>query len=151
MMSDVAIKVENLGKLYRLGLKEEVYDTLAASMWSWVKAPLRNYKRLRSLNTFGIDEEADDLLWAIRNVSFEVKTGEVVGIIGRNGAGKSTLLKVLSRISEPTTGRAIINGRVGSLLEVGTGFHNELSGRDNVYLNGTILGMSKKDIDRKFD
>ena len=151
MMSDVAIKVENLGKLYRLGLKEEVYDTLAASMWSWVKAPLRNYKRLRSLNTFGIDEEADDLLWAIRNVSFEVKTGEVVGIIGRNGAGKSTLLKVLSRISEPTTGRAIINGRVGSLLEVGTGFHNELSGRDNVYMNGTILGMSKKDIDRKFD
>jgi lipopolysaccharide transport system ATP-binding protein len=150
-MANTAIQVDKLGKLYRLGLKEETHDTLAENLWSWVKTPLRNYKRLRGLNTYGIDEDSDELFWALKEVSFTVDTGEVVGIIGRNGAGKSTLLKVLSRITEPTRGRALINGRVGSLLEVGTGFHHELTGRDNVYMNGTILGMSKTEIDRKFD
>ena len=140
---------------------------------SWVTAPLNNYKRLRKLTHFdapvsGLSSpvsgqslpvsgqpsavsEGTDLIWALENVSFEVKQGEVVGIIGRNGAGKSTLLKLLSRITEPTRGRAIINGRVASLLEVGTGFHGDLTGRENIYLNGTILGMTKKWVDKKFE
>jgi lipopolysaccharide transport system ATP-binding protein len=150
-MSETAIKVENLSKLYRIGLKEQIHDTITGAMVSWLKAPLKNLRNLRRLNTFNGDGESDDLIWALKDISFEVKHGETLGIIGRNGAGKSTLLKVISRITEPTSGQVTINGRVASLLEVGTGFHPELTGRENIYMNGTILGMTKKEIDRKFD
>ena len=152
MMNDIAIRVENLSKRYRIGLKDQMHDTFAGAMMAFVKRPIRNLRNLRRLSSF--DENgspAEDILWALRDISFDVKRGEVVGIIGSNGAGKSTLLKVISRITEPTSGRVIMRGRVSSLLEVGTGFHPELTGRENVYLNGTILGMRKKEIDRKFD
>jgi lipopolysaccharide transport system ATP-binding protein len=143
-MSDVAIRVEGLGKRYRIGGPKERYRTLRDQIGRAVSAPLRALRRR--------GEAADDrTFWALRDVSFEVKRGEVVGIIGRNGAGKSTLLKILSRITEPTTGEVALYGRVGSLLEVGTGFHPELTGRENVFLNGAILGMKREEIARKFD
>ena len=159
-MSRPVIEVEGLGKAYRLGAREEVPDTLLGAARQVLGNPLRNLRALRGLNTFGsVGEDgggengvaADGTMWALRDVSFTVSEGEVVGVIGRNGAGKSTLLKVLSRITEPTVGRAVIRGRVSSLLEVGTGFHPELSGRDNIYMNGTVLGMTKREIDRKFE
>jgi lipopolysaccharide transport system ATP-binding protein len=150
-MSNKAIIVENLSKRYRIGLKEKIHDSIAGAIASWARAPLSNYNRLRNLSRFEENGEADDIIWALRNVSFEVNEGEVLGIIGRNGAGKSTLLKVLSRITDPTSGTVRIKRKVSSLLEVGTGFHAELTGRENVYLNGTIIGMSKKEIDKKFD
>jgi lipopolysaccharide transport system ATP-binding protein len=141
-----AIQVTNLGKRYRItGADKAPYRTLRESLTGLATAPLR-----RLMGRGAASAEASDF-WALKDVSFEVQPGEVVGIIGRNGAGKSTLLKILSRITKPTTGRVEINGRVGSLLEVGTGFHPELTGRENVYLNGSILGMSRKEIDRKFD
>ena len=146
-MSDVVIRVENLSKHYRLGaiggvtLREDVQR-------GWAK--LRGKPDpLAPLNTNGKPSTSD--IWALREVSFEVCRGEVMGIIGRNGAGKSTLLKILSRTTAPTLGRALVNGRIGSLLEVGTGFHPELSGRENIYLNGSILGMRKAEIDRRID
>jgi lipopolysaccharide transport system ATP-binding protein len=150
-VSDIAIKVENLSKRYRIGLKEELHDTFGGALTSWVKYPLANFKRLQKLSRFSENGDSDDIIWAIKDVSFEVKRGEVLGIIGKNGAGKSTLLKILCRITEPTSGEASIHGRVASLLEVGTGFHPELTGRENIYLNGTILGMTKVEVDSKFD
>ena len=140
-MSDTAIAVEHLSKRYRLGGRQK-YRTLRDSLTDAFAAPFR--RRAKS-------EESAEAFWALDDVSFSIKHGEVVGIIGRNGAGKSTLLKVLSRITEPTKGEVRVHGRVASLLEVGTGFHPELSGRDNIYLNGAILGMKKAEIRRKFD
>jgi lipopolysaccharide transport system ATP-binding protein len=138
---DVAIRVENLGKMYRIGAARERHDTLRDALVHGARALLRRDGQ----------SPEDNAIWALRGVSFELGRGEVVGIIGRNGAGKSTLLKILSRITEPTVGRADLYGRVGSLLEVGTGFHPELTGRENIYLSGAILGMKKVEIDRRFD
>ena len=151
-MPDTAIKVENLSKRYRIGLREKRHDTFGAAVLHLATSPIRNLGRLRRLSRFSPDgKEPEDVIWALRDVSFEVKEGEIVGIIGRNGAGKTTLLKILSRITTPTRGRAVVHGRVSSLLEVGTGFHPELTGRENVYLNGTVLGMRRQEVDRKFD
>jgi lipopolysaccharide transport system ATP-binding protein len=137
------IKVEGLGKRYRIGAQQSPYGSLRETLAGAVRAPLRLWQRASN--------DAQSTFWAVKDVSFEVQPGEVVGIIGRNGAGKSTLLKLLSRITEPTAGRIELYGRVGSLLEVGTGFHPELSGRENIFLNGAILGMSRTEIARKFD
>src|SRR5262245_11082719 len=142
-MSDVAIRVENVGKRYRIGAERAGYKTLRDSLLSTAKAPLRWLQGKRS--------PAPEPFWALRDVSFDVRPGEVVGIIGRNGAGKSTLLKVLSRITEPTLGRVELFGRVGSLLEVGTGFHPELTGRENIFLNGAVLGMRRSEITNRVD
>jgi len=150
-MSDIAIKVENLSKRYRIGAAEIQHDTFLSAIGSWMKSPASNYHKLRRLSSFSENGSEEDVIWALKDVSFEVKQGEVIGVIGHNGAGKSTLLKVLSRITAPTEGRIELNGRVASLLEVGTGFHPELTGRENIYLNGTILGMTKVEVDRKFD
>ena len=140
-MNHIAIRTENLSKQYQIGVRNR-HDTLRDQLMAGVRS-------LFSRN--GAAPERDGSFWALKDVSLEIKKGEVVGIIGRNGAGKSTLLTILSRITAPTEGFAEIRGRVGSLLEVGTGFHNELSGRENIYLNGAILGMKKAEIDRKFD
>jgi lipopolysaccharide transport system ATP-binding protein len=150
MISDFAIRSENLGKQYRIGSQLGKYPTLRDKLADAVAAPLRRVGKLLRGEATGA-AELDETIWALRDVSIEIRRGELVGIIGRNGAGKSTLLKILSRITEPTVGFVDIRGRVGSLLEVGTGFHNELTGRENVYLNGAILGMKRDEIDRKFD
>jgi lipopolysaccharide transport system ATP-binding protein len=144
-MSDTTIRVDNLGKMYRIGAAEKQSRNGWRALGDLAMSPFDYLRRM------GRPPTEEETLWALRDVSFEVKRGEVVGIIGRNGAGKTTLLKILSRITEPTEGRAEIHGRVGSLLEVGTGFHPELTGRENIYLNGAILGMRKVEIDHKFD
>ena len=155
----LAIKVKNISKCYRIGTKVDKSENFINAILNFIKSPVSNYRKYKSLYTFddikpeqnGSENSSSDVLWALNNVSFEVKQGEALGIIGANGAGKSTLLKILSKVVSPTTGRIEIKGKFSSLLEVGTGFHPELTGRENVYLNGTILGMSKKEVDRKFD
>src|SRR5262245_57863367 len=145
-MSDQAIQVRGLSKRYTIGQRQP-YQTLREAIVSAAGAPLR---RLRN-RSVPRESEDDRQIWALRDVSFEVKSGEVLGVVGPNGAGKSTLLKILARITEPTEGYADVFGRVGTLLEVGTGFHKELSGRDNIFMNGAVLGMKRAEIARKFD
>jgi lipopolysaccharide transport system ATP-binding protein len=144
-LSTTAIRVRNLSKQYQIGARERGYRTFQEALIKAVKSPFERFRRLSGR------AGAAESFWALRDASFDIQEGEVVGIIGRNGAGKSTLLKILSQITEPTTGEVELHGRVGSLLEVGTGFHPELTGRENVYLNGAILGMKRAEIKRQFD
>ena len=145
-MSNAIITAENVSKLYQLGHKAAKGDGVRHILENVVRNPAQWLRQRRAAGRAKTEE-----FWALKDVSFSVNKGDVVGIIGRNGAGKSTLLKVLSRITEPTTGRIEIDGRIASLLEVGTGFHGDLSGRENIFLNGAILGMTKVEIKRKFD
>ena len=145
-MNNIALQAEDIGKLYRLG-ENSAYNTIRDAFSAAASGTLRRILS-REQKHAPVNEEG---LWALKDVSFDVKVGDIVGLIGRNGAGKSTLLKILSRITEPTRGRAEIRGRVGSLLEVGTGFHPELTGRENIFLSGAILGMRRSEINRRFD
>jgi lipopolysaccharide transport system ATP-binding protein len=153
-MSEIAIHVEGLSKLYRIGERQR-YKALRDTLSNVLYAPFRAAASLRNGHnghqSTASNRSSNNHFWALKDISFEIKKGEAFGIIGRNGAGKSTLLKILSRITKPTEGYIRMHGRVGSLLEVGTGFHPELTGRENTYLNGAIIGMRKKEIDRKFD
>ena len=156
MSSPKAIRVENLSKLYRLGTPADLASDHSNSVVRLLKKPIDNFRKYRSLYKFTEQELAGqrsgaDLLWALRDITFDIEPGQVLGLVGANGAGKSTLLKILSRITPPTLGRAIIRGRVSCLIEVGTGFHPELTGRENIYMSATVLGMRKAEVDRKLD
>jgi homopolymeric O-antigen transport system ATP-binding protein len=145
MSSDTAIRVENLSKLYRIGLRQNQHKTIREIIQ-------RNFLRpFKWFSSNGSSTNVEESLWALKDVSFDIERGQIVGVIGRNGAGKSTLLKILSRITEPTSGMVEITGRIGSLLEVGTGFHPELTGRENIYLSGAILGMSRRQLSDRLD
>ena len=146
-----SVRVEDLSKRYRIGAQLNSDEALVSSLARQLAAPLRNYRRLRDLRRFADEKDEENVVWALRDVSFELAPGDILGVVGRNGAGKSTLLKVLSRITEPTTGRVDLRGRVASLLEVGTGFHPDLTGRENVFLNGTMLGMSRREVASRLD
>ena len=158
-MNEKAIVVKNLSKIYRIGL-EERSDTISEMILNTLKKPIKNFKNISNLNNFKLnnlmdktqkDINSQDSFWALKNISFDVNVGDTLGVIGRNGAGKSTLLKTISKITPISEGSIEINGRVASLLEVGTGFHPDLTGRENIYLNGTILGLSKREIEEKFE
>src|SRR5437588_5670825 len=148
-MSNIAIRVDDLSKQYTIGVAQRRHDTLRDQIMDSLRSIFRSngHGSTSGRKCSG----ASTTIWALKNISFEIKHGEVVGIIGRNGAGKSTLLKILSRITDPTSGRVILRGRVASLLEVGTGFHPELTGRENIFLNGAVLGMARGEVRRKFD
>jgi lipopolysaccharide transport system ATP-binding protein len=148
-VTPAAVRVENLSKRYRIG-RRQGYQTLREILTDSMRSPFRWLSRSRACSSTATGRD-EHIIWALKEVSFQVRRGEVVGIIGRNGAGKSTLLKILTRITEPTDGCVHLQGRVGSLLEVGTGFHPELTGRENIFLNGAVLGMRQRDIERKFD
>jgi lipopolysaccharide transport system ATP-binding protein len=149
-MTESIIRVENIGKQFRIGARQPRYKTLRDTVSNAMTSTFQRIGEMLKRTPKSVND-VTRTVWALKDVSFEIKRGELVGIIGRNGAGKSTLFKILSRITEPTVGYGEIHGRVGSLLEVGTGFHNELTGRENLYLNGAILGMKKAEIDRQFD
>lgn len=144
------INIENLSKQYEIGSAKDRGRTFREALTDKIMTPLRSIKNTFTSGTSDIEADAKSI-WALKDMSLQIKQGEVLGVIGRNGAGKSTLLRILSQITEPTEGQVEISGRVGSLLEVGAGFHSELTGRENIYLNGSILGMRKVEIDRKFD
>lgn len=147
---NIAVKVNQLGKAYRIGVVDEKDKNLTTALWNAIISPIKNFRKIKSLNRLTSNTEGKDVFWANRNISFNVNRGEVLGIIGKNGAGKSTLLKMLSRITEPTEGRIELHGRIASLLEVGTGFNPELTGKENIFLNGTILGLTKKEIEVRY-
>jgi lipopolysaccharide transport system ATP-binding protein len=149
-MDNIVINIENLSKQYEIGSIKDRGRTFREALADKVMNPLRRVRNTFTARTFNVEAEARSI-WALKDISLRVKQGEVLGVIGRNGAGKTTLLRILSKITEPTEGQVEISGRVGSLLEVGAGFHSELTGRENIYLNGAILGMKKAEIDRKFD
>src|SRR6266542_3868926 len=148
-----AITVKNLSKRYRIGAAQTKfsYGMLRDVFIDSLKAPLRYAKSLVGRSNNHQLTNCKNFIWALKDISFDLEEGKVLGIVGRNGAGKSTLLKILSRVTEPTEGTVAVRGRVGTLLEVGTGFHPELTGRENIYMNGAILGMKRAEIDKKFD